>query len=93
MGSYSSGNQDDRWEVVHVSCRSDYVYAQEPQRIRWADGWEDEVSEVLLRWQQPQGRHFLVRAGGRRVELAYRQAEDLWLARVRVSPPAPVTWD
>ncbi|NPV09180.1 MAG: hypothetical protein HPY83_14635 [Anaerolineae bacterium] len=66
---------------MSVSCRSEYTYAQEPLRIQWSDGRQEDVARVLGRSIVPQGRRFVVSAGGRRVELLYREAEGLWLAR------------
>ncbi|MHB0875740.1 MAG: hypothetical protein ACYC5O_06825 [Anaerolineae bacterium] len=71
------------WLPARVWCRSDYAYAQEPRRVAVAGGEPEEVTDVLRRWRFPGGLGFSVVAGGRRLDLQYREGDDRWQVRDR----------
>jgi hypothetical protein len=61
-----------------VKCYSGHTYAEEPRSFE-LEGVEYEVEEIMRAWQEPGGRHFLVKTGDNKLfQLCYNEAEERW---------------
>jgi hypothetical protein len=61
-----------------VQCRSDFCYAQRPQRIYWAGVWQN-VTRLTAEWKTPDGHIFRVLTDANIVfELIFQEINDNW---------------
>ncbi|HJX69814.1 MAG TPA: DUF6504 family protein [Dehalococcoidia bacterium] len=63
---------------IQVQCHSSYTYAERPDSFVW-EGKAYKVEKVEREWQEPGGRHFLVRTEDKKsFELCYNEPRDEW---------------
>lgn len=67
---------------TRVKCRSEFTFAQQPQRFTWEDQWL-EIIQVIERQRTPEGFRFRVQTDADTFfTLCYDESHDKWLAEL-----------
>ena len=65
-------------QEIIVKCYSGHTYDQEPCSLVY-EGEEYTVDDIIRMWREPEGTHFLVRAGGHKLYgICYNEANKQW---------------